>query len=270
MISFRNIIIVIALLIIIFTLFFFNFSDENGKFSAIFSIKTLDSTIVFPVKIFSVISKKTTDFFGLFAHISALKHENEQLHLENKKLVVKNIKLEELKIENELLRIALNLEKSEKYDLVPARIIGKDPAALSGFIIIDKGNNFGIMENAAVISQSGVFIGQIKKVNSIYSHFIPVVAPGSSINAITKNSRVQGVLKGRYGLSLILELVPQDKDIQINEAVITSGINDNFPSGILIGYVMDIMSDADKPFKDILIKSGENIMDIEWVYILKN
>ena len=269
MTSFRNIII-IALLIIIFTLFFFNFSGTNGKISAIFSIKTLDSAIIFPIKFFSIISNKTTDFFGLFASIGDLKRENEQFYLENKKLVVENVKLKELEIENESLRIALNLEKSAGYSTIPARIIGKDPAALSNFIIIDKGSNFGVVENAAVISRNGVFIGQIKKVNSSHSQFIPVVAPASSINAITQDSRVQGILKGKYGFSLILELVPQDKEIQINEAVITSGINDGFPSGILIGYVTDIVADANKPFKDIIVKSEENIMDIERVYILKN
>ena len=141
---------------------------------------------------------------------------------------------------------------------------------LSNFIIIDKGSDFGIIENTAVISQNGVFIGQIKKVNVGYSQFIPVVAPGSSVNAITQNSRVQGILRGKYGLSSILELIPQDKEIEINEAVITSGVNDGFPFGILIGYVADIKADANKPFKDAMIKSGENIANLEWVYVLKN
>lgn len=269
MTNFRSII-VIALLIIIFTLFFFNFFGANGNFSALFSIKTLNSVIIFPIKFFSIISNKTTDFFSLFARIKDLKQENERFYLDNKKLIVENVKLKELETENELLRTALNIEKSTGYDLIPARIIGKDPAALSNFIIIDKGSDFGVAENAAVISQSGAFIGQIKKVNPGYSQFIPVVAPGSSVNAITQDSRVRGILKGKYGLSLILELVPQDKEIQINEAVITSGVNDGFPPGILIGYVADIIADANKPFKDIMVKSEENIMDIEWTYVIKN
>lgn len=268
MTGFRSIII-IALLIIIFTLFFFNLSDDNGKFSSFFSMKTFDSVIIFPVKFISIISNKTIDFFSLFARINDLKNENERFYSENKRLTVENTALKELEIENEALRIALNLEKSIKYNLVPARIIGKDPAALSNFIIIDKGSDFGITENAAVISRNGVFIGKIKKVNLGHSQFMPVAASGSFVNAITQNSRAQGILKGEYGLSLILELVPQDKEIQIDEAVITSGVNDGFPPGILIGYVTDIIADANRPFKDIIVKNGENIGNIEWVYVIK-
>jgi len=262
-------IIITAIAVFIIMLFFFNLSDVNGNFLSFFSIKTLDSVIIFPIKFFSIISNKTINFFGLFTRIGDLKQENERFYSENKRLIVENVKLKELEIENEALRIALNLEKSTGYDLVPARIIGKDPAALSNFIIIDKGSDFGVIEDAAVISRNGVFIGQIKKVNLSHSQFMPVVAPGSSINAITQNSRVQGILRGKYGLSLILEFVPQDKDIQINEAVITSGVNDGFPPGISIGYVADIIADANKPFKDIAVKSGENIMNLEWGYVIK-
>lgn len=262
-------IIAIALLIIIFALFFFNFFGLSEK-TPIFLLKISDSVIILPIKFFSIISNKTTDFFGLFTHIGDLKRENERLYSENQKFIVENIKLRELETENESFRTALNLEKSKEYDLLPARIIGKDPAALTGFVVIDKGGDSGVFENAAVISQNGVLIGQIKKVNLTSSQFISVAASGSSVNAIIQGSRIQGILRGKYGISLILELVPQDKEVQIDEAVITSGINDGFPQGILIGFVDDILADANKPFKNIIVRSGEKIANIEWVYVLKN
>ena len=108
MTKFYNIII-IASLIIIVMLFFFNFSNINGKFLAFFSIKTLDSAIISPVKFFSIISNKTIDFFSLFTHIGDLNEKNKRFYSENKRLAVENVKLKELEIENELLRVALSL-----------------------------------------------------------------------------------------------------------------------------------------------------------------
>lgn len=229
-----------------------------------------NSFTLVPIKAASIIFNKTTDFFSLFFNIKHLRDENARLYFENKKLRVDNIKLREVEIENTYLGKALGMEEALGHDLIPARIIGKDPAVSSGHIIIDKGLRDGVGEDMAVLSSSGSLLGQIKKSDSRHSQFLPVFAPNSSINVITQESRAEGILRGEYGLSLVLEFILQNEEIRVDEAVITSGIDDNFPRGILAGFIEEIHSESNQPFKQAKIKAESEINETEWVYVIKN
>lgn len=255
--------IVIIILICLFVFFLFNFF-----LSAALPSKIFNAVILSPMRVSSVILRKTTGFFEVFIHIKTLKNENSQLRLNNQLLVAENIKLKEVSVENDFLRKALNLEKKYGYDLIPARIIGRDAVVFSNSVVIDGGENYGIKKEMAVISSDGVFFGLIKTVNSTFSQVTPITASGESINVITQESRVDGILRGEYGTSVVLELIPQDETIEIGEAIITSGINDKIPRGILAGYVQNVQSEPNNPFQKAQIKTNISSNRGEWVYVV--
>lgn len=278
-------ILTIALLAALVLLFFFppsadqpqadNFSAPNGlaaswQFILSLPSKTFYVLTILPIKVTSIAYNKTTGFFSLFINIKNLQIENAKLSLENKNLFAENVFLRELQIENEYLRNTLELKKNTPYGLIPARVIGKDPAVLSRSIIIDKGNKDGIEENMVVISAGKALLGQIKEVSAGHSQILPITDSNSSINIITQESRIDAILRGEYGLSLGLEFIPQDQEIQINESVITSGINDKFPRGILVGYIQEIYGEPNDPFKQARVRPEADINKAEWVYIIKS
>lgn len=213
---------------------------------------------------------KTISFFYLLRDIKSLNKDNARLEIENKTLKAENIKLQQLYSENEHLREALKMENEASYDVIPARVIGRDPFMLSNGIILDKGTADGIEEGMAVLASGGALMGQIGKADAKHSYVVPITDAASSINVITQESRVGGILRGEYELSLNLEFIPQNTEIKINEAIITSGINDRLPNGILVGYIQDIQAEPNQLFKRVRVRPEINMGKIEFVNIIKN
>jgi len=59
--------------------------------------------------------------------------------------------------------------------------------------------------------------------------------------------------KGEFGLSIKVELVPQDFDLKEGDLIITSGLEKDIPRGLIIGKVNRIISYENELFKSATI-----------------
>jgi rod shape-determining protein MreC len=91
----------------------------------------------------------------------------------------------------------------------------------------------------------------------------------SMVNAITQDSRVSGIVKGTTGLGLDMEMIPINKEIKTGETVLTSGRNDNFPAGLIIGKISDVILKETDIFQKAAIQSAVNFSELESVFVIK-
>jgi rod shape-determining protein MreC len=206
--------------------------------------------------------------------ISALRSFGD-LTRENKELNQRIISLEQelvsVRLHNEDLKsasAALNFAKSKNFNTVPARVVGRAKNAGLSFII-DKGSNSGIAERQVVITKVGILAGKITAVAPDFSIFRFVTDRGSRWSAsISGNKNALGELRGELEVSLNLELIPRDIEIKSGDLIITAGLEQGVPEGLLVGRVIEVSSDPQNPLQRALIQPAANLADLRVVSVI--
>jgi len=187
-----------------------------------------------------------------------------------RQLKIENVQLKKIQVENEIIRDHFNFLDKTKDNSVLARVIGQRSVAGFKWLLLDQGADKGIEPGLAVVDQNGILIGVIVKVKDSVSYSQPIFDQHLSLSAdiITYNPLTQlplendinnpgivsGIIQGEYGLTLKMKYVPLDKRINIGDAVITTGLEDNIRWGIVIGQVMEINKKPNDIFQEVIVK----------------
>ena len=221
-------------------------------------------------KIAFSLSFEFSEIKSFLGSIGQLKRENETLLRENRELTAKNTSLEDVKRENETLRQELSLLPRDKFDMEGAAVISQDFYGKNDWIEINKGSSDGVDKDMPVIVDSGILIGKISEVYPTTSKIILVSNTGSTINAIDSKTESKGVVRGEYGLGIIMDMVLQNDSLNQGDDIITSGVGKGFPRGLLIGKIQEIGLSGDKLFKRAIISSPVDFSHLQFVFVIKN
>lgn len=195
--------------------------------------------------------------------------ERELLTKENREIKAQLARFEEILRENEILKKQLDLRArgDENRRYVLADVISYSPNNFGRHFFINKGENNGIVKDSAVIADN-ILVGKVAEVFPFSARVLLISDSDSAINSLTQKTRVAGILKGDQGKGIFLEMIPQDKNIEINETIITAGLDENFPKGILIGEVAEIIENDIDVFKKAKIKTGIDFNNLEKVFVI--
>lgn len=221
------------------------------------------------LKTFRIFSGGAAGFFDFLGSIGELKKENEKLTRENQKLLSAHARLTDVEKENETLRRETGLAPKGKYDLEAGFIIAQDPVKAGNRFLIDKGKNGGIEENMPVIVSDGVLVGKVSQVFPNSSEIALVTDQNSVVNAEAVDSGVKGIAKGTFGLGLMLDMISQAEVINEGDTIITSGLGEEMPRGLLVGKIGQISQSPDRLFQQAAIVSPADFSDLRVVFVIK-
>ncbi|MBI4653207.1 rod shape-determining protein MreC [Candidatus Kuenenbacteria bacterium] len=194
--------------------------------------------------------------------------ENKRLKQKIQKLIIEKSQFEELSQENEVLRKELNFVKKNNLSFVVTQIIGEKNDLGLQTLIINKGKINGLIEGLPVVTQ-GFLIGKIIKVDKYTAQVLPIIENHSLVAAVIQNyPKTNGLVRGEYNLSLIMELIPQDIEIKVGDLVITSGLENNIPRGLVIGQVEKIISQSEELYQKAQINSPISFKSLNFLTIL--
>jgi rod shape-determining protein MreC len=195
-----------------------------------------------------------------------LRQENELLEQENLALLQETISLQDIAKENDELRSILNFGLQDEFTLEAAAIIGKNLA--EDVITIRGGSEKGIREDMPVITSSKVAVGKVAQVFSGYSYVRLLSAKDKKLDAKISETQVTGVVQGRGGQRIFLDLVPQEEQFAPGDIVVTSQLGSSFPENILIGKVRNIIKTGADPFQKADIQPFFSLKKAEFVLII--
>jgi len=208
------------------------------------------------------LSNKINNYFQFKAEERIVFEENKKLKEQINKLTSEIIRLKILEEENKTLRKELSFLEEKKYKFLLARVIGKDPFN-SSVIIINKGRGDGIEPGFPIIVDEGIIVGKVIKVQENNSLVLLLTNNQSKIAAsILGINRTIGIVEGEYGLSLKMGLIQRNQIINIDDIVVTSGLENNIPAGLIIGRISRITTEAHDLFQNAIVKpfvSYENL-----------
>ena len=141
-------------------------------------------------------------------------------------------------------------------------------------IIIDKGKKSGMKENMAVLTSEGL-VGRIKKANQFSSQVelisTSVKTSKLSVDIQQEEENIFGMIN-RYDEDkdlLVISDIDNKYNIKKGSKVVTNGLGDQLPKGILVGKVEKVENDEYGLSKVAFIKTSTNIKDISHVFVAK-
>jgi rod shape-determining protein MreC len=189
-----------------------------------------------------------------------------ELTLKNKELLAKIALLNATEEQNKFLRESLNINIDKEFKLTLAEIIGKDIS--QDFILINKGSQDKIVEKMPVITQEKVLLGSISEVYENFSKAMLISNKESSLDAKIQERNVFGLVKGEGHSKILLDFIPQDKEIFVDDIVVTSNLGGIFPTGLLVGEIAKTRQDDTEPFQQAEIKSKFDLKEINFLFII--
>ncbi len=252
----------LVILAAIFLLIFFNF---RGWLSF---PKNLTYWVSYPfLKLFQTVDNKIASTWHFWVTLKDLNKENAELKSANQLMWQQNAQLKEMARENEALRQQLGLGQLTKQRLIMANVVGYSPS-LGQYFLVDKGSNEGVVLDSAVVAANNFLVGRVVEVNKNYSKVLLLSDSNSLVNVVAQDSRVSGLVRGSHGLVLNLEMVPIDAALKSGETVLTSGLNDEIPKGLIVGQVAEVVKKENEIWQQVTIQPAVDFKKIEQVFIL--
>ena len=189
--------------------------------------------------VLSVSNKTITYFKDIRSELrlnKSLKLENTHLKNNLKLLERKITELKEFETENQRLRLLLELKDQVQYDTLPAQVIGRDLSGWSQILLINKGTKHGVTQDMQVVSGQGI-VGKIIETGLFSSKVQLLIDKRSRIGGIMQKSRIVGLVEGTGKDYLILNYLPRDESVFVNDLVLSSGLGGVYQKGLVIGTV---------------------------------
>lgn len=176
------------------------------------------------------------DAWMRYIHLVGLEEENRLLKGKVAGLQAELLLYKEGKQEAERLQKILELSKEHPRNGVAARVIGREQAALSKTIWINKGSTDGLKSGLPVIAPPGV-IGRLTDVTWHSSKVMLLIDENSNVDVLIQRTRVQGIVRGVGSRGCIVKYISKIQDVKEGDTVVSSGMSNVFPKGLLIGKV---------------------------------
>ncbi len=177
-------------------------------------------------------------FFG-----QGLVDENRLLREQVQELTGELNMYTEMEKENERLRELLLLD-SQDFDTIGARVIGRNISEWRKTILINKGSSHGLSNDMAVVVANGL-VGKIVSTSLYTSEVMLLIDDLSAAGGLIQRSRDLIICEGSFDMDMGLKFkgIDRDTDVVEGDIVVSSGLGEIYPKGIVIGTVESVIKD---------------------------
>lgn len=196
--------------------------------------------------------------------LEALERENERLRLALTEAEVSHR-------ENDRLRQMLGYAQRSRWELKPARVIGRDPSHWWRSVHLDVGLRHGVTPNLAVLTPEGL-VGRVAEAGPWTSRVVLLGDPNCPVAVAVVETGEAGIVRGASGGDLEGSLVDvsylsRNAVVRSGQRVVTSGQGGVFPRGIPVGEVVDARAVGDGIYLEARARLSVNLgtLDVVWV-----
>ena len=210
-------------------------------------------------------------FFLRMFYPTALEEENARLR---RQLIEQEKQLaffEDTARENARLTELLNFtDANPSLRFVSASVIGKGTNPYTDTLTLNVGSRHGVSEKMAVITSDGV-IGRVSELGPTWCRVRTLANDDTRISVTVQRTRDEGMYGGLVTLpdgasGGKLYYLPDGADLQVGDVIVTSGLDEVFPKGLLIGTVAAL--DEGTGAYDAVVAWGADYAHVEEVLVL--
>lgn len=208
---------------------------------------------------------------GVWSHYFALSgaaRENETLRQRIVELEGKIQQQQALVSQSRTLEESLALRAQSTEPMIAARVSAGNPAPGALTVTIDRGSADGVTTDLAVLGAQGVVGRVIGPVSSRAALVQLLVGRNAAAAVVFERSRAGGMMVGGSPDGMLRgEYVPVLADIQAGERVTTSGQDNIYPPGFLVGTVERVnrISSAER---EIVVRPATDFSNVSIVLVV--
>lgn len=188
--------------------------------------------------------------------ISAEQLAVEKAKLEEKvsQLTIEKAKLLTAAANSTIIEQELSYLNEKQQQGVIAHIINKSAEGQQQVLTINKGEKDGILVGQAVIAEKGIIIGKISSASAYASQVLLLTDKSSRLAvAVLNDQKSPGIIMGKHGLALTMEMIPQNEKIDLGQIIITSGQESGIPPDLIVGAIESINSKQEELFQSATV-----------------
>jgi len=176
-----------------------------------------------------------------------------------------------LEAENNELREALEFREKTQFDVVPARVVRRQPQLWGKTIEINRGSEKGLEKLMCVLASNGGLVGQIRLSGNEVSSVLLITDEVSRVSARVEGTTEAGIITGQrtnYGETprLRLRFLSKNAILRKGMNVYTDGRGDLFPADIPIGTIEDF--EVGPAYGEAEILPSVNFSNLQTVFVI--
>lgn len=210
-----------------------------------------------------------THVWGTYVSLVSVNQENERLRRRILELEQQSVRMAEMEQTDKRLSELLRFRATIEGDLLAARIIGRDPQPWFSTLIINKGEADGVRKGMAVLSPYGV-VGQTISTSSHAARVMLITDHNSGVDAFVQRTRARGIVEGGLDGRCMMKYLKREEDVDVEDRIVTSGLDGIFPKGILIGDVTHVTRGNRGLLQVAEVKPSVPVEQIEEVLIVRS
>lgn len=180
--------------------------------------------------------------------------------------------------ENERLRnlLGLKIERPD-FDFQEATVTAHTSSNWSSTLTISRGSAAGVEAGDCVVDEYGNLVGVISVVGANWSTLITVVDVDLEMGGLIARTDGAAILEGDFELmgqgKLKLTYLPEDTQLLAGDTILTSGLvsggTATYPSGLVVGYVEEVLSDDSGMSDYAVLTPAAQLGTLEQVFVIK-
>ena len=220
-----------------------------------------------PLIAVSFVDQKVTACWSVIQGLIDLHRHNQELREELLKLKIERNSLKEMVVAVERYQALFEFQQRCPYITLIAQVIGRDPTNWYRSLVIAKGEQDGVIAGMGVITPLGV-VGRVLKVNRTFSIVQLILNRDSVITALVQRTRDEGIVQGTEDGQAMMKYLPPLSSVETGDVVVTSGLDEQFPKGMVIGIVGQVEKKITTPFKSATLTLHADFSGLEEVIVL--
>jgi len=214
--------------------------------------------------------------FGAIGEIDRLRSENDRLRREVAGAEQRIAELTEAARENDELRQLLGITEALEMDLLPVRIISRDPSNLVWEVGIDAGTDHGVEIGMPVVGNAdgaGALAGTVMAVTEDTARVRFIVDTRSVVIAVDQASRALGEVRGQPGGQLVMVNVPVTEALAAGDTIVSAGLTmgeeaSRYPGGLLIGRIQAVEPDPNALTQTAFVRPAIDLQSVERLLVV--
>jgi len=208
--------------------------------------------------------------WGSVVDLHSVGSENERLKVLLRVAEVQLLSQRAAVEENARLRVLLDLKPRLPMATLLADVVARNASPWFKTISIDKGSSHGVFHGATVLSPSGV-LGRVITVAPNSAGVQLLVDRDSGAAVLTERGRVDGIVSGFQDEGdgsplLLMKYVPSLAVVEPGEVVVTSGLDQLFEKGLVVGTVLRVAEPVGL-FREVWVRPSASPAFAEQVFV---
>ncbi len=213
--------------------------------------------------------------YGYIYEYDQLVEENESLRAQLAEAQEQARLGQEAIEENENLRELLNFaQRHSDFEFESTRIVSWSATNWASSFTISKGSDSGLEVGDCVVTEYGALVGQITELGTNWANVRTVIDIDTSVGVLVGEAGNAAVVVGDYTLmqeGMVKLTYLTEGTLPLNgDVVLTSGKGEVFPSGLLVGYIYSVNTEAGGQTPYAVIEPACDLNSLSQVFVIKS